>query len=46
MVEAFVDVLPNGPTRFLAIPGIGKTWADAKADGEAQEKFIRGGGKP
>ena len=24
MVEAFVDVLPNGPTRFLAIPGIGE----------------------
>ena len=41
MVEAFVDVLPNGPTRFLAIPGIGKTWADAKEDGKAREDAAR-----
>ena len=46
MVEAFVDVLPNGPTRFLAIPGIGQTWAEAKADGEVREKSLRGGVKP
>ena len=45
MVEAFSDVLPNGPTRFLAIPGTGPTWAEAKADGEAREKFIRAGEK-
>jgi len=41
MVEAFRDVLPNGPTRFLAIPGIGSTWAAAKADGEMREKVLR-----
>ena len=41
MVEAFRDVLPNGPTRFLAIPGVGPTWAAAKADGEAREKALR-----
>jgi DNA polymerase-1 len=41
MVEAFRDVLPNGPTRFLAIPGAGPTWAAAKADGEAREKALR-----
>jgi DNA polymerase-1 len=41
MVEAFRDVLPNGPTRFLAIPGIGPTWAAAKADGERREKGVR-----
>jgi DNA polymerase I-like protein with 3'-5' exonuclease and polymerase domains len=41
MVEAFRDVLPNGPTRFLAIPGIGSTWAAAKADGEMREKALR-----
>jgi hypothetical protein len=41
MVEAFRDVLPNGPTRFLAIPGIGPTWAAAKADGERREKSAR-----
>jgi DNA polymerase I-like protein with 3'-5' exonuclease and polymerase domains/predicted P-loop ATPase len=42
MVEAFRDVLPNGPTRFLAIPGVGPTWAAAKADGEVREKVSRG----
>jgi hypothetical protein len=41
MVEAFREVLPNGPTRFLAIPGAGPTWAAAKADGETQEKALR-----
>ena len=41
MVEAFRDVLPNGPTRFLAIPGVGSTWAAAKADGEMREKALR-----
>jgi DNA polymerase I-like protein with 3'-5' exonuclease and polymerase domains len=41
MVEAFRDVFPNGPTRFLAIPGIGATWAAAKADGEKREKGLR-----
>jgi DNA polymerase I-like protein with 3'-5' exonuclease and polymerase domains len=41
MVEAFRDVLPNGPTRFLAIPGVGPTWAAAKADGERREKALR-----
>jgi DNA polymerase I-like protein with 3'-5' exonuclease and polymerase domains len=41
MVEAFRDVLPNGPTRFLAIPGVGPTWAAAKADGEMREKGLR-----
>jgi DNA polymerase I-like protein with 3'-5' exonuclease and polymerase domains/predicted P-loop ATPase len=41
MVEAFRDVLPNGPTRFLAIPGVGATWAAAKADGEMREKVLR-----
>jgi DNA polymerase I-like protein with 3'-5' exonuclease and polymerase domains len=41
MVEAFRDVLPNGPTRFLAIPGVGSTWAAAKADGETREKALR-----
>jgi DNA polymerase I-like protein with 3'-5' exonuclease and polymerase domains len=46
MVEAFRDVLPNGPTRFLAIPGVGSTWAAAKADGEMREKALRGSGSP
>jgi hypothetical protein len=41
MIEAFRDVFPN-PTRFLAIPGIGLTWAAAKADGEMREKMLRG----
>jgi DNA polymerase-1 len=41
MVEAYRDVLPNGPTRFLAIPGAGSTWAAAKADGERREKDLR-----
>jgi DNA polymerase I-like protein with 3'-5' exonuclease and polymerase domains len=41
MVEAFRDVLPNGPTRFLAIPGVGSTWAAAKANGEVREKVLR-----
>jgi len=41
MVEAFRDVLPNGPTRFLAIPGVGPTWAAAKANGEMREKALR-----
>jgi DNA polymerase I-like protein with 3'-5' exonuclease and polymerase domains len=41
MIEALRDVLPNGPTRFLAIPGIGPTWAAAKADGEMREKALR-----
>ena len=41
MVEAFRDVLPNGPTRLLAIPGIGSTWAAAKADGGRREKSAR-----
>jgi DNA polymerase I-like protein with 3'-5' exonuclease and polymerase domains len=41
MVEAFRDVLPNGPTRFLAVPGVGLTWAAAKADGEEREKVLR-----
>src|SRR6516165_7146548 len=41
MVEAFRDVLPNGPTRFLAIPGVGPTWAAAEADGEMREKALR-----
>jgi DNA polymerase I-like protein with 3'-5' exonuclease and polymerase domains len=41
MIEAFRDVLPNGPTRFLPIPGIGLTWAAAKVDGEAREKALR-----
>ena len=44
MVEAFRDVLPNGPTRFLAIPGVGPTWAAAKADGEMREKALRQAG--
>ena len=43
MVEAFREVLPNGPTRFLAIPGAGPTWAAAKADGETREKALRQG---
>jgi DNA polymerase I-like protein with 3'-5' exonuclease and polymerase domains len=41
MVEAFRDVLSNGPTRFLAIPGVGPTWAAAKANGEMREKALR-----
>jgi DNA polymerase I len=41
MLEAFRDVLPNGPTRFLAIPGVGPTWAAAKTDGEMREKVLR-----
>jgi DNA polymerase-1 len=44
MIEAFRDVLPNGPTRFLAIPGVGRTWALAKADGEARERSLRAAG--
>jgi len=46
MIEAFRDVFPNGPTRFLAIPGIGFTWAAAKADGETREKALRGAREP
>ena len=46
MVEAFRDVLPNGPTRFLAIPGVGQTWAAAKADGEKREKALRQASPP
>jgi hypothetical protein len=38
MTEAFRDVLPNGPTRFLAAPGVGPTWAAAKADGDVKAK--------
>jgi DNA polymerase-1 len=41
MVEAFRDVLPNGPTRFLVIPGAGLTWAAAKAAGGLREKELR-----
>jgi DNA polymerase I-like protein with 3'-5' exonuclease and polymerase domains len=41
MIEAFRDVFRNGPTRFLAIPGVGPTWAAAKADGEKREKALR-----
>jgi hypothetical protein len=41
MVEAFRDVLPNGPTRFLVAPGVGRTWAEAKADGEARGQALR-----
>jgi DNA polymerase-1 len=41
MVEALRDVLPNGPTRFLPIFGVGSTWAAAKADGEMREKALR-----
>jgi DNA polymerase I-like protein with 3'-5' exonuclease and polymerase domains len=41
LVEAFRDVLPNGPTRFLAIPGVGPTWAAAKDDGGMREKALR-----
>jgi hypothetical protein len=41
MVEAFHDVLPNGPTRFLAIPGVGRTWAEAKADGDVRAQALR-----
>jgi DNA polymerase I-like protein with 3'-5' exonuclease and polymerase domains/predicted P-loop ATPase len=41
MIDAFRDVLSNGPTRFLAVPGIGSTWAAAKADGEKREKALR-----
>jgi DNA polymerase I-like protein with 3'-5' exonuclease and polymerase domains len=41
MIEAFRDVLPNGPTQFLAIPGVGRTWAEARADGEAREQALR-----
>ena len=42
MIKAVRDVFPNGPTRFLAIPGIGPTWAAAKADGEMREQALRG----
>jgi DNA polymerase I-like protein with 3'-5' exonuclease and polymerase domains len=41
MVEAFKDVLPNGPTRFLAVYGVGSTWAAAKADGKRREEELR-----
>jgi hypothetical protein len=41
MVEAYRDVLPNGPTKFLAIPGIGKTWEAAKQDGKKREELLR-----
>ena len=41
MIEAFRDVLPNGPTQFLAIPGVGRTWAEAKANGAAREQALR-----
>ena len=41
MVEAFRDVFPNGPTKLLAIPGVGRTWAEAKADGDARQKALR-----
>jgi DNA polymerase I len=41
MVEAFRDVLPNGPTQLLAIPGVGRTWAEAKDDGKAREEALR-----
>jgi hypothetical protein len=41
MVEAFRDVLPNGPTKFLAIPGVGETWALAKEDGKHREERLR-----
>jgi DNA polymerase I-like protein with 3'-5' exonuclease and polymerase domains/predicted P-loop ATPase len=41
MIEAFRDVLPHGPTRFLAIPGVGRTWAEAKADGGVREQALR-----
>jgi DNA polymerase-1 len=41
MVEAFRDVLPNGSTRFLVIPGVGRTWAEAKTDVEAREQALR-----
>jgi DNA polymerase I-like protein with 3'-5' exonuclease and polymerase domains/predicted P-loop ATPase len=41
MIEAFCDVFPKGPTRFLVIPGIGSTWAAAKADGSEREKALR-----
>jgi DNA polymerase I-like protein with 3'-5' exonuclease and polymerase domains len=44
MLSAFHDVLPNGPTRFLAIPGVGATWAAAKADGGVREKVLRRSG--
>jgi DNA polymerase I-like protein with 3'-5' exonuclease and polymerase domains len=43
MVEAFRDVLPNGPTRFLVTPGVGSTWAAAKADGDRRDKALRMG---
>ena len=41
MVEAFRDVFPNGPTKLLATPGVGRTWAEAKADGDARQKALR-----
>jgi DNA polymerase-1 len=41
MIAAFRDVFPNGPTRLLVVPGIGPTWAAAKADGEMREKALR-----
>jgi DNA polymerase I-like protein with 3'-5' exonuclease and polymerase domains/predicted P-loop ATPase len=43
MVEAYCDVLPNGPTKFLAIPGVGTTWAAAKEDGKKREEKLREG---
>ena len=44
MVEAYRDVLPNGPTKFLAVPGVGTTWAAAKEDGKKREEKLREGG--
>jgi DNA polymerase I-like protein with 3'-5' exonuclease and polymerase domains len=43
MVEAFRDVLPNGPMRFLVVPGVGPTWAAAKLNGEMRERELRQG---
>ena len=43
MVEAYSAVLPNGPTKHLAVAGIGQNWAAAKLDGEAREKASRAG---
>src|SRR5262249_16382676 len=41
VVEAFRDGVRNGARGFLAIPGVGPTWAAAKADGEMREKALR-----
>ena len=41
MLEAFRDVFPNGPTKLLATPGVGRTWAEAKADGDARQTALR-----